>query len=111
MAEKKHDDLSMQIQKVIDDYVIAHRRYYCSLLWATPSEDVALAYDAEAIGDFITDAEIDANIPDEMSAAFTCSFNNSLNAHLNEEYTDILNDAAVQALTDAFRDYKIDVKH
>ena len=111
MAEKKHDDLSMQIQKVIDDYVIAHRRYYCALLWATPSENVALAYDAEAIDNFIDNAKIDADIPDDMRAAFTLRFNDSLNAHLNEEYADILNDAAAQALTDAFRECEIGAKH
>ena len=110
MAEKKHDDLSMQIQKVIDDYVIAHRRYYCALLWATPSENVALAYDADAIGNFIANAKMDADIPDNMRAAFTIHFNDRLNAHLNEEYADILNDATAQALTDALRDCEIDVK-
>lgn len=51
MAEKKHDDFIQQVQQVIDDYLIAHRRYYCAVLGATPSENVALAYDAEAIAD------------------------------------------------------------
>lgn len=111
MAENEHNDFLRQFQQVIDDYVIAHRRYYCTLLCATPSENVALAYDAEAIGNFIANAKIDADIPDDMRAAFTISFNDSLNAHLNDECADILNDAAAQALTDAFRDCEIDVKH
>lgn len=111
MAEKKHDDFIQQAQQVIDDYLIAHRRYYCAVLGATPSENVALAYDAEAIDNFIANAKIDADIPDDMRAAFTLRFNDSLNAHLNEEYADILNDAAAQALTDAFRDCEIGAKH
>ena len=110
MAEEKHNDFLRQFQQMIDDYVIVHRRYYCALLSATPSENVALAYDAEAIDNFIANAEIDADIPDDMRAAFTLRFNDSLNAHLNEEYADILNDATAQALTDALRDCEIDVK-
>ena len=111
MAENEHNDFLRQFQQIIDDYVIAHRRYYCALLSATPSENVALAYDTEAIDNFIANAKIDADIPDDMRAAFTISFNNSLNVHLNEEYADILNDAVTQALTDAFRDCEIGAKH
>ena len=111
MAENEHNDFLRQFQQMIDDYVIAHRRYYCALLSATPSENVALAYDTEAIDNFIANAKIDADIPDDMRAAFTISFNNSLNVHLNEEYADILNDAVTQALTDAFRDCEIGAKH
>lgn len=111
MVENKHNDVLRQFQQVIDDYVIAHRRYYCALLCATSSENVALAYDADAISNFIANVKMDADIPDDMRAAFTISFNDSLNAHLNDECADILNDAAAQALTDAFRDCEIDVKH
>ena len=110
MAENKHDDFLRQFQQIIDDYVIAHRKYYCALLCATPSENVALAYDADAIN-FIANAKMEADIPDDMRTAFTIHFNDSLNAYLNEEYADILNDAVTQALTDAFRDCEIGAKH